>query len=351
MSLNRTAAAALLIAAALPLTGCPLPTPYPMPVPDVYVKRSVDERPANLAGPTLADAYHQATRWLQQNDGAGARLLAAEAQQVDRAGRTGRNGWVFTFAIGLDRPYPLPKPLPASSPRPKYVLSPGEPGAAPPPDRLMVSQETDVAEDTIGILPFPGPLPKPHPKPVPTPQPNWLPERVVTIGVDGTGRVLAPEAATTASRAAIDFSRTIALIRVLDQIPDLGAQIGPAGARVALAQQAGRTVFEIDPQVAYRAEPIPEPYYGPEPYDAPQPHGESAASGGPGHHAASAPASASAARRPATRPNPSGGYSVKCVAPPSPPYPYQTDEPGVLYRGTYVFDAYSGELVGRPQRL
>ena len=136
--------------------------------------------------------------------------------------------------------------------------------------------------------------------------------------------------------AGFEFNKTVSLVKLLTEVEELGNLIGPAGVKVSIRSDAGRgAVVEIDPQVAVRdTTPAGYPTYnnsGPEPSDGPY------ASSAEGPYAGSA--------------NRPGGYAVKCMAPPEWPNQYETDPNGVLYRGSYLFNAYTGELIARPARI
>ncbi len=323
MSFTRIVAALLLVGSALPLAGCPVYPGHPLPPPTAYPKMpyEIPEAPAQFGGPSLAEAYQQADRWMDGHY-PGALLIRAESLQVDRTGRASARGWTFKYALGQSQPVAM-LPVAPPTPRPKYVLAPGEEGGAP-------------ADDQMSIMPIVDPLPPTEPE-FPLPMPKPAPERYMVIGVDGTGHVLAPEDADgELQRGKIDFARTVAVSRLLAEIDDLGASIGSAGARLTLYTRGGRTVFEIDPGVASRGSYEPSADTEPYPYED--------------DYSAQPAVMNQSAGLVTGNSNSGAGYSVKCVAPPA-PRPYQTAKPGVLYRGTYVFDAYTAELISRPHRL
>lgn len=361
MKLEKLATAALLTIMALPLTGCPVyphtgvpytpgPYPYKPPVAD------------SLNGPSLGDAYHDVEKWLASHY-PGASLVAVDGPAVGRSGRSGGKGWTFKYAVAAQvdpqpQPWPTPMPKPTPSQPPKWTLQPGEQYGPPAEDAALVgNRSAGIVSNNNPYLRYDEPAREGK---------QWVAPprtRYMAITVDGSGRLLAPEdvpgptevAAVPASFVgapaskdlyqddrvsilpfpmpqpapqALDFNRTVSITKLLATIEDFGNRISPAGVRVAIGTEAGgRAVVDIDPQVADRG-------YGPTDYPTYGPYGPEPSGG---------PYAASENRKP--------GYGVQCVAPPDRPWPYETGSSGVLYRGTYLFNAYTGELLSRPARI
>ena len=162
----------------------------------------------------------------------------------------------------------------------------------------------------------------------PTPQPTASPSlqtqaveiptmydvRLLTFTFTGEGQLLAPEAdsVTTDSGVVIDFDRVLYFNKVIETCLDIGMGMGPAGMQIALRPTAnGGAVYEIDTSVSGR-EVMSHSYgsgytwyeedYRDDRYTKPQP-----------------------------TPTPTV----------SPQY----------YRGKYVINAYTGDIIERPTRL
>ena len=353
---KRIATATLAAAQASLLTGClgiSAPPVISNPMPPIARPQPV---PPAGTGPSLTDAFHVANRWMASHYPA-SRLIAADGAQVTRDGRAGSRGWDFKYAVGEVKPLPIvinpmpptfkpqPDPNPVATPRPRFVLEPGEPGAEP----RVVPQSEDLAHGMVAApahakvtedrsaaaMPAHGLMPLPHPRPDRTPpgMPKMA-ERYMSISVDGRGRVLAPEDAVWEPQAApVDFARTMAVSRILASVEDMGSYPGAGGFRVILRHDPARgPIYEVTTEVAVRDVPPAEPCYAcDEPAIQPYPDEKCTDCA----YAASSPEANS-------RPK----YGVMMTV-----APYIPPTPRVLYRGSYLFNAYTGDVLARPSRL
>jgi hypothetical protein len=345
---KRIATATLAAVQASLLTGClgiSAPPVISNPMPPIARPQIV---PPAGTGPSLTDAFHVANRWMSAHYPT-SRLIAAEGAQVGRDGHAGSRGWEFKYAIGEVKPLPIainpmppvykprPEPQNVPTPTPKYVLEPGEPGAEPAPISNMGDPAQGMSQAGAGAPANPAPdiLPLPNPRPDRTPpgMPRMA-ERYMTISVDGRGRVMAPEAAAWEPQVGpVDFARTMAVSRILSSVEDMGSYPGAGGFRVTLRSDAARgPIFEVSTEVAERDVPPTGPCYQ---CDDPaiQPYPDEKC-----YDCAYAASSPEANSRPK--------YGVMMsVAPYIPP------TPRVLYRGSYLFNAYTGDVLSRPSRL
>ena len=153
--------------------------------------------------------------------------------------------------------------------------------------------------------------------------------RLLTFTFTGDGKLLAPEADTvsTDSGVTIDFDRVLYFNKVIETCLDIGMGMGPAGMQVALRPTAnGGAVYEIDTSVSGREIQSHSSNYGyyddyvveyeyvyyDDRYDSRYDN-----------------------RTSYSAPKPSPSPSV------SPQY----------YRGKYVINAYTGDIIQRPTRL
>lgn len=155
--------------------------------------------------------------------------------------------------------------------------------------------------------------------------------RLLRFTFTGDGKLLAPVAdvATSDTGATIDFDRILYFNQVIETCLDIGMGMGPAGMQVALRPTAnGGAVYEIDTSVSGRE--VQSRYYGDRTtyeyiyvydyeYDYDYVYGN--------------------------------GYDR-----PAPTYkqPKPTPSPSVspqYYRGKYVINAYTGDIIQRPTRL
>lgn len=179
--------------------------------------------------------------------------------------------------------------------------------------------------------------------PDPTPAPSATPEfetqgvmipteyevRLLKFTFTGDGKLLAPEADTvsTDSGATIDFDRVLYFNKVIETCLDIGMGMGPAGMQVTLRPTAnGGAVYEIDTSVSGREV---QAYSGHADY----------------HYAydviyAYDYADAYDYRYTGTR---KGNSQLK-------PSPSPSVSPQ-YYRGKYVINAYTGDILDRPTRL
>jgi len=380
MMLQRLATAALILLAAAPLSGCPAyTTGMPMPMP--YYPPVAPRPDAGLDGPSLYDAYQGAARWMGAHY-PGYQLLSAEGLAIGQTGRAGAKGWTFKFAVSrlqpvepIDPPLPEPyatpapdlPPMPVATPAPRYVLQPGEEGGPPADgtakaDLMMPARDDAGAPYYLGVALDPTPVAtqdRQIPRKMPPPRSY---RQCFTLTVDGGGRVLAPEDAEPDDSSPIDFTRTLPVTRILEAVADLGSPIGSAGARVHVYADAKRgAVVEVDPQVATRIDypavstddPVNYPTVGPVPGGADGPYADGPYADGP--YAGGPYAGGPYADGPyadgtqADYPNRGPVYGVKCMA--APTTKYSPAPSGVLYRGSYLFDAYTGVLLARPTRI
>lgn len=151
--------------------------------------------------------------------------------------------------------------------------------------------------------------------------------RLLTFTFTGDGKLLAPEAdtASTDSGATIDFDRVLYFNNVIETCLDIGMGMGPAGMQIALRPTAnGGAVYEIDTSVSGR-EVMSHSYgssysyvyeydYDDDDYDEYD----------------------------------YDRYSYS--QPKSTPQPSPTVSPQ-YYRGKYVINAYTGDIIQRPTRL
>jgi hypothetical protein len=104
-----------------------------------------------------------------------------------------------------------------------------------------------------------------QPAPTPTASPSLTTQaveiptqydvRLLTFTFTGEGKLLAPEAdtASTDTGATIDFDRVLYFNKVIETCLDIGMGMGPAGMQVALRPSAnGGAVYEIDTSVSGR---------------------------------------------------------------------------------------------------
>jgi hypothetical protein len=164
------------------------------------------------------------------------------------------------------------------------------------------------------------PAPTPSPSPTPSIQAVEIPTqydvRLLTFTFTGDGKLLAPEADTvsTDSGVTIDFDRVLYFNKVIETCLDIGMGMGPAGMQIALRPTAsGGAVYEIDTSVSGREVMARSTttYYEDFYYYEEEP-----------------------------------SYSYKKPQPsPSPTVSPQ------YYRGKYVINAYTGDIIERPTRL
>lgn len=164
----------------------------------------------------------------------------------------------------------------------------------------------------------PDPLPSASPSVQAVEIPTQYEVRLLKFTFTGDGKLLAPEADTrsTDTGAAIDFDRVLYFNKVIETCLDIGMGMGPAGMQVALRPTGGGgAVYEIDTSVSGREvmsySTSRTPYW----YDEDYAWGDS-----------------------------NYGYSK----------PQPTPSPTVsphYYRGKYVINAYTGDIIDRPTRL
>jgi len=187
---------------------------------------------------------------------------------------------------------------------------------------------------------------KVRPQTEPTPEPTASPSlqtqaveiptqydvRLLTFTFTGEGQLLAPEAdtATTDSGVVIDFDRILYFNKVIETCLDIGMGMGPAGMQIALRPTAnGGAVYEIDTSVSGReimartGSSTYEYYYY---YDTPSRYGDTYRYDDPYRYDDSTRYG---------KPQPTPSPTV------SPQY----------YRGKYVINAYTGDIIERPTRL
>lgn len=155
--------------------------------------------------------------------------------------------------------------------------------------------------------------------------------RLLTFTFTGDGKLLAPEADTRSTDAGqtIDFDRVLYFNTIIETCLDIGMGMGPAGMQVALRPTAnGGAVYEVDTSVSGRevmrvpsyTKATPTPYwYDQDDYGQYDDRYDSGYGSGYGYS------------QPAPAPTPTV----------SPRY----------YRGKYVINAYTGEIIERPTRL
>lgn len=181
---------------------------------------------------------------------------------------------------------------------------------------------------------------EPTPQPTATPNlqtqaveiPTMYDVRLLTFTFTGEGQLLAPEADTVTadSGAVIDFDRVLYFNKVIETCLDIGMGMGPAGMQVALRPTAnGGAVYEIDTSVSGReimartsGSTTYEYYYD---YDYDYSYGYDSSYRGDRYEEPYR----------YTKPQPSPSPTV------SPQY----------YRGKYVINAYTGDIIERPTRL
>lgn len=194
------------------------------------------------------------------------------------------------------------------------------------PDAKLVSVQANqvgangkIAKTSSWVFTYQAAVQKPaSPTPTPSASPSYTGQavsiptqydvRLLTFTFTGDGKLLAPEADTRSMDAGwtIDFDRLLYFNTAIETCLDIGMGMGSAGMQVALRPTAsGGAVFEIDTSLsgrevsAYLPQPTPTPYrYGSKTSPTPAPT-------------------------------------------PAPTY----------YRGKYVIDAYTGNILERPTRL
>ncbi|MNR80398.1 hypothetical protein D3C72_111210 [compost metagenome] len=171
---------------------------------------------------------------------------------------------------------------------------------------------------------------QPEPTPAPSATPNLQTQaveiptqydvRLLTFTFTGEGQLLAPEAdtATLDSGAVIDFDRVLYFNKVIETCLDIGMGMGPAGMQVALRPTtSGGAVYEIDTSVSgrevmARTSGTTTYWYDDYTYD--------------------------------------DRYDSKYGTTKPQPTPTPTVSPQ-YYRGKYVINAYTGDIIQRPTRL
>ncbi|HEY9898320.1 MAG TPA: hypothetical protein V6D00_03990 [Pantanalinema sp.] len=139
--------------------------------------------------------------------------------------------------------------------------------------------------------------------------PSRFETQYLTLALTGTNQLLAPETLKATAIETFDFGRALSLSKVLDICAQNGLNMGPFGVKVALrAGDDGGAVYEIDNTLSFQSpQGSPQPVYrGKMPYPSP-----------------------TSAPYPYDQPYYGGGYAQSRL-------------------GTFVVDAYTGELLARP---
>lgn len=306
---RQTLLATLLATSALvaPLTGCVIVDKHSgMPTvgyagatePASVTQRYPWDQIATMDGSTLYDAHHQVKRYLTLHF-PDAKLVSVKANQVGANGKIAKTSdWEFTYQVKV-RPPVSPEPV---APNPVATAS-------------LTTQAVEV--------------------------PTQYEVRLLTFTFTGDGKLLAPEADTRSTDAGqtIDFDRVLYFNTIIETCLDIGMGMGPAGMQVALRPTAnGGAVYEVDTSVSGRevmrvpsyTKATPTPYwydqddYGryDDRYDGYDGYGD----------------------RYDDRYGSGYGYSRPT------PAPTPTVSPR-YYRGKYVINAYTGEIIERPTRL